>query len=387
MPRISRVSRTDNLSDIANFLNRYAPTHLAEEWDNVGLLTGAGTEKIRRIMLAIDLSPAVAQEVIAARADLLISYHPPIFKAQKTFKFDRNDPPSLAAKLAARGVWVYSPHTALDVAPKVGTNDVLAELLGATVTGSWAYAKGTGDYLKLVTFIPERDVEKVAEALFAAGCGHIGVNAKYDRCSFRSAGTGTFRGDDESNPAVGQRGVYEHQPEIRFETVLPATLAGAAVAALRASHPYEEPAFDLLPMAAPPENVGLGRIAELPRDMSLKNLAQLACQKLNIPAAQIVGQKKSLVRKIGVLAGSVGRLALELPPATRKKFDVLITGELKHHDALAYQAAGIPVICLGHSHSERPALKVLMRALAAKFTNVHVSLSRQDADPFTFISR
>lgn len=373
------------IRDVARFLADLAPLHLAEDWDNVGLLTGNSDERVRRILLTIDLTPAVADEAIKSRTNLLISYHPPIFKAQKKFCFNAEDPPALAAKLAAHRVWIYSPHTALDVADG-GTNDVLAETIGAKVVGSFTHAQSKGSYLKLVTFIPKENVEAVAEALFAAGCGHIGAKAKYSKCSFRSEGTGTFMGDESSNPAVGERGVYERQPEIRFETILSARIVGEVVTALKESHPYEEPAFDLLPMQMPPEAVGLGRIAALPRTVTLKKFAQQIAATLKLPAVQVVGDVGAKIRTIGVLAGSVGRLALDLPDP-QKKFDALITGELKHHDALAYQAAGIPVICLGHSHSERPMLATLSRKITAAFPDIAVEQSAADADPFSNIPR
>ena len=272
------------LSSVAAFLDTLAPPHLAESWDNVGLLSGLPDSPVRRVLLTIDLTPAVYDEALAARTDLLVAYHPPIFKALKSLRITGRDAPNLAIQLASHGVWIYSPHTALDTAPN-GTNDVLAAKVGAAITGSFVHAAGQGSYLKLVTFIPQQAVEKVAEAVFEAGAGRVGVKAKYTRCSFRTPGLGTFQGDASTHPNVGAAGVYERAPEIRFETILSAGQAPAVVAALRAAHPYEEPAFDLLKMETPPESVGLGRFAVLPKAMRLAAFARHCAQALRLPNA------------------------------------------------------------------------------------------------------
>ena len=364
------------LAQLAAALETIAPLHLAEAWDNVGLLAGRPKATIRRVLLAIDLSPAVYQECLDRRADLLLVYHPPIFKPLKTLRVDSNEPPALAIALAARGVAIYAPHTALDTAAG-GTNDVLAELLGAKVTGSFSNYPAKGSYLKLVTFVPEESVEPVADALFAAGAGHIGIKSKYTHCSFRTPGTGTFWGDASTHPAVGQKGRLERVPEIRLETILPAGLAGDVVGALRQSHPYEEPAFDLLKMETPLESVGLGRFARLPTELTLLDLARRAKRRVGVASVGILGNPKRKVSTLAVMAGSSGRMALD-QAFRRQPFDCLITGELKHHDALAYHSAGIAALCLGHAESERPVLMMLQRTLERQFPGLRILRSAQE---------
>src|SRR4051812_42659787 len=202
------------LAEITEAMERIAPTHLAEAWDNVGLLSGHRSSTVKKVLLSIDLTPAVHDEAIRLGADLLLVYHPPIFKPIKHLRIDGDEPPALAVALASYGIWIYSPHTALDTV-EGGTNDVLAGRLGATVTGSFSHYPAMGEFLKLVTFVPEGEVEKVADAVFEAGAGHIGQRAKYEKCSFRVHGHGTFQGDESSNPAVGTAGQYERVPEVR----------------------------------------------------------------------------------------------------------------------------------------------------------------------------
>jgi dinuclear metal center YbgI/SA1388 family protein len=367
------------LDQFAAAMDLIAPPHLAEQWDNVGLLSGHRSSLIKKALLAIDITPAVHDEAIRLSVDLVLSYHPPIFKPIKHLRINGDEPPALAVALASYGVWVYSPHTALDTV-EGGTNDVLAARLGAAVTGSFSHYPAKGTYLKLVAFAPEADVDKVADAVFAAGAGHIGQKAKYTRCSFRNPGTGTFQGDSSTNPAVGQAGKFERVPEIRIETVLPAHLAGDVINALRKAHPYEEPAFDLLRMETPPEQVGLGRYAELPKPEKLADFARRAKADLGLGAAgvQIVGDPARKVQTLALVAGSAGRLGID---QARKPYDCLVTGELKHHDMLAYAAHGIAAVCLGHSASERPVLADLARRLKQSLPTLTTVLSKADKDP------
>ena len=365
------------LADFSAAMERIAPTHLAEEWDNVGLLSGHRSSLVKKVLLAIDITPVVHDEAIRLGVDLVLSYHPPIFKPIRHLRIDGDEPPALAIALASYGIWTYSPHTALDTV-QGGTNDVLAQRVGAQVTGSFSHYPAKGEYLKLVAFVPESHVEEVADAVFAAGAGHIGQKAKYTRCSFRHPGTGTFQGDASTNPAVGMAGVFEKVPEIRFETILPAELAGEVINALRGAHPYEEPAFDLLKMVTPPEEVGLGRYAALPKAEKLAAFARRCKAELKLDTVQIVGEPGRAVKTLALVAGSAGRLPLD---NAKKAYDCVLTGELKHHEMLAYQAAGIGVVLLGHSASERPVLGYVAQRLKAALPTLETMVSQADRDP------
>src|SRR5262249_27250144 len=233
------------LADAIAVLEQIAPTRHAESWDNVGLLVGDPDQTVSRAILTIDYTRAVADEARKRNCDLIIAYHPPIFDGLKKIKST-----NLIFDAIRRGVAIYSPHTALDVAPG-GTNDMLADVLGLKTRGPLKQASPTPQEYKLVTFVPIKDVEKVSQALFKVGAGHIG---NYHSCSFRTAGTGTFFGQEGTDPTVGQSGRLEKVDEIRLETILPITALPNVIKALRESHPYEEPAFDLNMLAAAPED-------------------------------------------------------------------------------------------------------------------------------------
>ena len=371
-PAAPSNARSPKLSGVVAQLEKIAPTAYAEPWDHVGLLAAPGPDgPVRRILIALDLTVEVYEQCRKQRTDLLICYHPPIFDPIRTLVPRDCMPSSLAIDLFRHGVAIYSPHTALDVA-EGGTNDVLAAALGIHVERSMQPGREIDPQFKLITFVPSDAVEKLAAAVFEAGAGHIGKNSRYTCCSFHTPGHGTLRGDETTHPAVGEKGRLEVVPEIRWETVVHQTVLSQAIAALRAAHPYEEPAFDVIPMANPSTHPGIGRIGTLPKAIPLGELARIAKKRLQLPLVQITGSASAQVRTCAIVAGSGGKLALE----TRRKvpFDVLITGELKHHDLLAYRAAGIHVLLLGHGESETPVLHSLSARLGQIFPGLQTAM-------------
>ncbi len=370
------------LTDVVDVLDSIAPPHFAEPWDNTGLLSGPrGAFSVRRMMVALDLTPAVQKQCLTGEINLLVCYHPPIFKPVERLCVKGNTPADLAVELAQEKIWIYSPHTALDVAAG-GTNDALAAALDLSPCGSLLFKPhpGAPGHLKLVVFVPESHVEQVAAAVFEAGAGQIGRKSRYTQCSFRTPGTGTFFGDESTSPAVGRRGQLEFVREIRFETIVPAPLAGAVTAALRQAHPYEEPAYDLLLMQSEKAEPGMGRIAnmpmeQLPEEQTLAALARRCKQKLGIKSLQVLGDMNRRISTVGILAGSGGQMPLKC----EKKLDCVITGELKHHDMLAFQAAGVAAIILGHAESEKPVLPVLAGKLASAFPSTSVQVAAAES--------
>lgn len=363
------------LREFLTAMDDIAPTRLAEAWDNVGLLVGDPAQAIGRAMLTIDYTTEVADEANAAGADLIVAYHPPLFHAVKRFTTD--GPSRLMYDAARRGVAVYSPHTAIDVAPG-GTNDMLADALGlpAEATEALRLIQPQVTQLKLVTFIPPDALHRVSDALFAAGAGKIG---DYSRCSFQTPGKGTFRGEAGTNPTIGQTGKPETTEEVRLETVLPSDRVGVALAALRKSHPYEEPAFDLVQLATPPEKAGQGRFGELAEPTPRAELFARIKRELSIEHLLIAGPIVGDVSRVACCAGSCGDL---LDDAIARGAQLYLTGEMKHHDALKAVAAGVTVVCTLHSHSERAVLKRLKTKLAERLPELVVEISTRDRDPF-----
>ena len=359
------------LSSLLEALEDIAPTRYAEEWDNVGLLAGDPAQEVSRVLLTIDCTAAVLEEAARHGCELVVAYHPPLFKAVR-----RVVAGDTVYEAVRRGIALFSPHTALDVA-EGGTNDLLADALGLTERAPLKLHATRDAQYKLVYFVPEAAREQVSTALFAAGAGKIG---DYSSCSFRSPGTGTFFGEAGTQPAVGKSGKLEEVSEIRVETVVPVKKVEAVLRALRDTHPYEEPAFDLVRLAAPPEGIGIGRIGSLTPTPVSELLAKLK-QALEVPQLLVAAASDKPVSRVAVCAGAGGEL---LGEAIRQRAQLFVTGELRHHDALAATRAGVSVVCALHSNSERAVLRRVKARLDATTRGIRVLVSEVDRDPFVF---
>jgi dinuclear metal center YbgI/SA1388 family protein len=359
------------LSELIRALEQIAPIDQAEAWDNVGLLVGDPQQQITAAMLAIDYTAEVAEEASALGCNAIVAYHPPIFDPIK--RLTAGHPIWQAIR---QNVAIYSPHTALDVA-RGGTNDVLADILELKDRAPLRMTEPKSTQFKLVTFVPATALESVSRALFDAGAGNIG---NYSSCSFQSNGTGTFFGNEGTSPAVGSAGQLQRVEEVRIETVVPIHRVWQVVAALRRSHPYEEPAFDLNQLAGAPTGIGMGRIGKLPSEVSADMLINRIKRELEIDRVLVAGDPARLVRRAAVCAGACGKL---LDDVIAHKAEFYLTGEMRHHDALRAAAAGVTVVCALHSNSERPSLKRLRDRLVEDLPGLSVHLSRKDRDPFS----
>jgi dinuclear metal center YbgI/SA1388 family protein len=389
--------------EIAAVLDAIAPPALAEDWDNVGLLIGDADAPADKLMLCIDLTGAVLAEASRARVKMVMAYHPPIFRSVARVTAD--DTPAVY-RAAAAGLAVYSTHTALDVAPG-GTNDVLAGVLGIVDAAPIAQAVRAGEY-KLVVFAPPANLSAVAGAAFAAGAGTIG--REYEHCSFFTHGIGTFKGSAKSNPTIGRPGHEEAVEELRLELIVPRGRIAAVVAAVRAAHCYEEPAIDVLPLTDVPAGVGMGRIGRLARPSSTDALVRRVKKAVGIDkvllarSAENMGTGTSRPRharprlsqspysgqecmpgKVAVAACAAGSAGSLYKSAAAAGATFYLTGEMRHHDALAATAAGLDVVCLGHSNSERIALTALADRLRKDLPALKVVLSAADRDPFEIV--
>ncbi|MEW6251306.1 MAG: Nif3-like dinuclear metal center hexameric protein [Planctomycetota bacterium] len=362
-----------DVRDVLNVLDALAPFALAAEWDNVGLLAGRPEWPASRALLALDLTDAVAREALENRADLLVLYHPPIFKGLRAVTPDAPGPTTLLPELLAARVALIALHTALDAAAG-GTNDVLLDLL--RIAQRWPLVPVTrvAPDLKLAVFVPAADVDRLRAALAAAGAGVIG---HYQECSFELAGHGTFRGDETTQPTVGRKGVLERVAETRLELVVPRRRLAAVIAALYANHPYEEPAFDVYPReeVVGRGGVGLGRVGVLPRPTPGTELLERLQGRVDLAAALVVGDLERAFRSVTAAAGAFGVEAFRDPDS------LVLTGEFKHHDALALLRRGVTTVALGHYASERPVLDMLRALLSERAPELAVQCAQSDRSP------
>jgi dinuclear metal center YbgI/SA1388 family protein len=362
------------VQDFVASLDRFAPPGTAAEWDNVGLLVGDRRAACDRVMTCLTLTDDVAEEAIRERCQLIIAHHPLPFKAIKRLT-DATAEGRILLSLIQNRIAVYSPHTAFDNCPG-GINDGLAHRLGLTNIRSLRLTPTTGSF-KLTVFVPEGDLAQVADAVFAAGAGRIGINDKYTECSFRSLGTGTFHGGADAKPAVGQKGRREDVAEYRFETIVPEAKLAAVVAAMIQAHRYEEPAYDLYPVSVFP-HWGQGRIGELSKPMLLRDLAALAKTTLRANGIQCIGLEDRWIRTVAIACGAAGEY---LNDAIRAPADCFVTGELRFHEALLARSSGITGIVTGHFASERPGIEDLAVRLQSEFPAATVWANRCETDP------
>ncbi|MHC5538520.1 Nif3-like dinuclear metal center hexameric protein, partial [Singulisphaera rosea] len=242
-----------SVADVVSWLEGFAPSRIAESWDNVGLLWGDPGTAVSRVMTCLTVTPDSAREAIDSKAELIVSHHPVLFKAVKRVRADHVETGFLW-DLARAGVSIASPHTAFDNT-RDGINDGLARRLGLIDVTTLRPSPGASSF-KTIVFAPRESRDAILSAAFAAGAGRIGA---YEECSFTSRGVGTYFGTADANPTVGQAGRRESVRESRIELLCPGERLANILEAIRANHPYEEPATDVYPLHPTPDNAGAGR--------------------------------------------------------------------------------------------------------------------------------
>ncbi len=357
---------------VADFLQQYAPLELAADWDNVGLLLGDAAAPVQRLMTCLTVTPASAAEASAEGAQLVVCHHPILFRPRQ--KLTAAEPEGrMLLELARAGIAVYSPHTAFDNTAG-GINDILGRRLGLVEVGPLR-PQEAARACKVVVFVPEADRNRVAEAMFAAGAGHIG---HYSQCSFRLAGTGTFFGSEAARPTIGHKGRRQEVSEWRLEAVCPQARVEEVVAALRLAHSYEEPAVDVYSLWPAAAKQGSGRLGRLPQPTSLAELARLVKTQLQAKLVQLLGPPDRLLERLAIVCGAGGDFVND---AVGAQADALLTGEARFHDCLAAQSQGLALLLVGHYASERCGVEELAALLGKQWPQLHAWPSRCEGDP------
>jgi dinuclear metal center YbgI/SA1388 family protein len=362
-----------SLAHAIEALERIAPPALAESWDNVGLLVRpTRPRRIDRIWLTIDLTAEVMREAVAGKAQMIVAYHPAVFGAVK--RTDELKPAALEA--IERRIAIYSPHTALDAAPG-GMCDWLADGLGElSACEPITTAQAGGSDLKLVIFTPAESVDALRIALAKIGAGQIGA---YSQCSYELTGQGTFLGDETSRPVVGRRGKLERVDEVRLEMVCPRAKLAAAAMVIARVHPYEEPAWDVYPLATKPRaDAGPGRIATLSQPASLNTLIGRIKSHLQLKHVRVARPAKmDRISQVAVCPGAGGSLFADLDAP-----QLYLTGEMRHHDLLDKVEQGAAVVLTDHTNTERGYLPTLRKRLIKELgKGVAIHIASSDHDP------
>ncbi len=329
------------VADLLSVIDRWAPMHLAQQWDNCGLQVGDPAAEVRSVLAALEITEDVLDEALSGSHDTVITHHPLLFAPLRSLVEGR--PKERIVRALVRGeVSVVSCHTNLDAA-EGGLSDIAADALG--LQDRRPLVPAPAGWSKLVGFIPANAVERVAAAVFAAGAGGIG---SYSDCAFATEGTGWFTPGEGATPTVGVIGRPERTVEVRWETVFAKERAGAVVRAFVDAHPYEEPAFDLYALEDVLPGVGLGRVGELETGTTVRRLAQAVGELFDSRPITWSGAGDRIVRRIGVLPGS-GRGSV---PTAAGQCEVLVSGDFSYHDCEAAAEGGLELIDVPHGDFE-----------------------------------
>lgn len=334
------------LNQIIQTIEALAPEKLAEAWDNVGLQVGSRQQSIKRLLLTLDITAEVVAEAIEKKVDLIIAHHPFIFKGLKTLSTD-GEKGQIIETLIKNEVAVYVAHTNLDKAAK-GLNHYLALRMGLDKIKTLE-PSNPALYYKLVIFSPQEASQKIIEVLGKNGAGTIG---NYDYCTYRSPGTGTFRPLAGAKPFIGDLNKLSCVSEDRIEAIVAAPDLKNLIAAVKRNHPYEEMAYDVIALengGLINEN-GLGKIGVLSQPMAGLDFIAHTKDRLGLVALRGAGKVPDIVRRVAICSGA-GADMIGLAKARRA--DVLITGDLKHHDGQRALENNIWVLDAGHYGTEK----------------------------------
>lgn len=366
-------------SKVFGCIEALAPKRLAESWDNVGLQIGSYSQMVERILLTLDVTPAVVQEAVDCGADLIISHHPFIFNGLKHICFDEHSG-ALVEKLIKNEIGVYTAHTNIDIA-EFGLNDYIANTLG--IENRRPLDPATQEmYYKLVVYVPVEKTADILEVLGENGAGFIG---NYSHCTFRATGKGTFKPLENTHPYIGEEGQVETVVEDRIETIIDGRMVKTMIGKLKKAHPYEEMAYDLYPLDGNTmvEKDGLGKIGELEVPMTPDAFLNHVKTALSLGSLRTAGTPPDTIRRVALCTGSGSEF---IGLAKLKKADVYITGDLKYHDAQRAAENNLWVIDAGHFGTEKLVVGLLKHTIEAAFPEGQVQCikSRQNQDFFKY---
>jgi dinuclear metal center YbgI/SA1388 family protein len=362
------------VKDVISHLEELAPLATAEDFDNVGLLVGQKQTKVTGVLVTLDTLETVVDEAIKNNCNLIVSFHPIIFKGLKSLT-GKNYVERTVLKAIKNDIAIYAVHTALDNSFN-GVNAMMCKQLG--LTNREILIPQTSSIKKLVTYVPKSSADTVREALFNAGAGSIG---NYDHCSFNVSGIGTFNGNEDSNPVVGIKGKTHKEEEIQIGITFKKHIQQAVLQALFSSHPYEEVAFEITTLENQNQKMGMGMIGEFNEAMSETDFLETLKSTFNCCVVRHSNTLGKPIKKVAVLGGSG---AFAIGAAKGKQADAYVTADLKYHDF--YQAEDhILLADIGHYESEQFTKELLHSYITKKFTNFATVLSKTNTNPIKYL--
>ncbi|CAM1372863.1 Nif3-like dinuclear metal center hexameric protein [Tenacibaculum litopenaei] len=362
------------IRDITNYIEELAPLAYAEDFDNVGLLVGDYQTTVTGVLVTLDTLENTVDEAISKGCNLIVSFHPIIFKGLKKIN-GSNYVERVIIKAIQHNIAIYATHTALDNVNR-GVSAKMCEVLG--LNNYQTLIPKAGNIKKLTTFVPTTHANALRSKLFQAGAGTIG---NYDNCSFNFQGMGSYRGNEHSNPTVGKQGDLMFEEETSINVTYESHKEGALLKALFVNHPYEEVAYELTQLTNTNQHVGMGMIGEFDTPMAPEAFLQQVKTTFNTGCVRHSKILDRPIKKVAVLGGS-GSFAIK--NALRAKADAYLSADFKYHEF--FQAEGkILLADIGHYESEQFTKNLLVDYLSKKFSTFAIILSEERTNPIYYI--
>nr|WP_294858793.1 Nif3-like dinuclear metal center hexameric protein [uncultured Fluviicola sp.] len=362
------------VKELVSYLNHIAPFAYQESYDNSGLLVGDPNAEIKGILVALDCIETIIDEAILHGANVVLTHHPIIFKGLKRIT-GANYVERTVSKAIKNDINLIAIHTNLDNV-HFGVNHIISEKLGLTDLKILSPKAATCH--KLIVFAPQTHADLLREAMAKAGAGMIG---SYDSCSFSSKGEGRFRPDENAVPFLGKAGELEVVKEVKIEVIIAEHAVSPVLQAMKAAHPYEEIAYDLIGLSNTNEYIGSGMIGSLEKGMEAMEFLHFIKKTFHCGTVRYTNPTKSVVKTIAVCGGSGSFL---LKDAIRAKADVFITGDFKYHEFFDAENH-LMIADIGHFESEQYTSEWLVAQLKKKFTNFAVRLTSVNTNPINYL--
>ena len=362
------------IKDVTNYIEELAPLAYAEDFDNVGLLIGDYNTKVTGVVVTLDTLEETVDEAIAQNCNLIVSFHPIVFGGLKKIN-GNNYVERVVLKAIQNNIAIYATHTALDNVNN-GVSAKMCEVLGLQNCKTLIPKKGI--IKKLTTYVPISEAENLREKLFEAGAGAIG---NYDNCSFNIDGKGSYRGNKNSNPTLGEKGKVTFTEETSISVTFDSYLEGKILQALFNTHSYEEVAYEIITLNNSNQNIGMGMIGEFSNTMDEKEFLSFVKKTFKTDCVRHSELLNKKIKKVAVLGGS-GSFAIK--NAIKAKADAYISADFKYHEFFTAEKK-ILLADVGHYESEQFTKNLLFDYLSEKFSTFAIILSEKSTNPIHYI--
>ena len=361
------------LKELLAELESFAPLSYQETYDNCGLLTGHKELEITGAILSLDCTEEIVNEAITKNCNLIIAHHPIIFSGLKKLN-GTNYIERTIIKAIQHNIAIYACHTNLDNV-KLGVNKKIADKIG--LINQQILSPKKSILKKLVTFVPATHIDSVREGLFNVGAGHIG---NYDQCSFMLEGTGTFRGNEFTNPFIGKTGIITYEKELRLEVIFESMNESQILSALKQQHPYEEIAFDIYQLENTYQNIGSGVTGELEKEITEIEFLEQLKKTFKLKVIKHTSLLNKSIKKVALCGGSGSFL---LKNAINSKSDIYISSDFKYHEFFDAENK-ILIADIGHYESEQFTPEIFYEIISKKFPNFVSYLTETNTNPVNY---